>query len=154
MTQGQQLPATSPAPTANKGIPVAQILAFRAKGLTQQQIATLLGCTQQTVKYHLDKADLDGLDNYRDFKDSVFEHVQRDLLNSLCPDDIKAMSGLQKLTGVGILEDKIRVIRGQATEIVEQRVKDARLLEAIERLRQAGNLSSTTQVVDIVEPKE
>lgn len=113
--------ATVPSNCAPKGIPLEDILAFRAKGLTLEQIGTLTGCTKQTVSERLKTADLQGLENFREYKDVIFEDLQRILVSSLTAGDVKAMSGMQRITGAAILEDKLRVIRGQATSIVDIR---------------------------------
>jgi hypothetical protein len=48
------------------------------------------------------------------------------------------MSGLQKITGAAILQDKIMALRGQASTIIEHRSIIADLRDAQDRLRKAG----------------
>lgn len=54
-------------------------------------------------------------------KDKVFEGLQQKLINLADDDLLKTMLSKRGLTDVGILEDKIRLIRGQATEITDVR---------------------------------
>jgi len=126
--------------TAPKGIPIEDIISYRAKGLSCEDIATLTGCTKQNVAIRLQDADLEGLDKFKEYKDQIFEHTQRKLVKSLSKDKLNSMSGLQLITGAAILQDKIQVIRGQASDIVEHRTINASLDEITERMRQAGML--------------
>ena len=132
--QNDNLPAKPS--TAPKGIDIADLIAYRKKGLTLEEIGTLTGCTKQTVSERLQEANLEGLESFREHKDIVLEHQQREIVKSLTGAKIKDMSGLQLITGAAILQDKIQVIRGQATEIIDHRVLTLDLNKAIEQLRQ------------------
>jgi predicted transcriptional regulator len=127
-----------PANTAPKYIPIEDILEYHKRGLTQRDIATLLGITQQSVQERLKNANVEGLSRFQDHKDKVFEHKQREIIDSLSGSDIKDMSGLQKITGAAILQDKIMALRGQASTIIEHRSIIADLRDAQDRLRKAG----------------
>ena len=85
----------------------------------------------------LRQVDLEGLENFREQKDKVFEDTQREILKTLSPDRIKTMSPGTAVTAAAILEDKIRAIRGQATEIIEHRQLQVNLNKAIDQLRKA-----------------
>jgi len=135
---------------APKNIPIEDILHYRAKGLSQTEIARLTGCTHGNISQRLRNANLESLQNYNKYKDHVLEHKQREIFNELQADKIKAMSGLQLITGVAILEDKIRTIRGQCVEITEQRVLKVDLDKAYQAMRQAG-VEGTGQAQDVVE---
>jgi predicted transcriptional regulator len=112
------------------------MIAYRKKGLTLQEIATLTGCTKQTVHYHMEQADLDGLESYAQHKADLIEIKQRELSKSLTSDDHKKMSGLQKIIGLKVQEETIRLMRGQATEIHDHNVLVCNVNKAIEQLRQ------------------
>ncbi len=133
------LPAITETPqtanTAPKGLEVEDIIAYRKKGLSEYEIATLLHCSQQTVNYHLQRADIEGLETFSEHKDKILEHKQREIVKSLSNAKVKGMSGLQLITGAAILEDKIRAIRGQATEIIDHRHLVVDLGKAIEAMR-------------------
>jgi hypothetical protein len=142
-TKSTNLPATTtptkpPAKSsAPKYIPLADLIAYRKKGLTLQEIATLKGCATSSVAERLRQVDLEGLENFREQKDKVFEDTQREILKTLSPDRIKTMSPGTAVTAAAILEDKIRAIRGQATEIIEHRQLQVDLNKAIDQLRKA-----------------
>jgi len=123
-----------------KNIPLEDIISYRAKGLSCDEVARLTGCSKQNVQQRLQEVDLEGLDKFKEHKDAVLEHTQRKLVNSLSASKLKDMSGLQLITGAAILQDKIQVIRGQASDIVEHRTINASLDEITERMRQAGML--------------
>ncbi len=141
--------------TAHKDINVESLIAYRKKGLTLEEIASLTGCTKQTVDYHLKRIDFEGLDQFRDGKDIIFEHHQRRVVNSLTDDDIKSASMLQRVTAAAILQDKIQVIRGQATEIIDHRVMVLDLGKAIQAMRaeQGQDAITVDNPVDIVVDK-
>lgn len=105
-------------------INVAEALDLRIKNkLSYQQIATHLSnknmsVTKQGVHEAL-RPYLDGLDVdncFGRYKDLAMEAKQSKLMSALDDDKIKSMSGSQMLIGVGILEDKIRDIRGQSKQ--------------------------------------
>jgi hypothetical protein len=135
-TPDKNLPASS----APKNIPIEDIIHYQSKGLTTSEIANLVKCSEQNVRARLQEANLQSLDRFRDHKDTVFEHKQREILNHLAGTDIKAMSGLQKITGAAILQDKIMALRGQASTIIEHRSIIADLRDAQDRLRKAGGI--------------
>ena len=123
-----------------KNISLEKIIALRKRGMSTYEIAKLLGCTHSNVVQRLAKVDLEGLELYRDNKDVVLEHKQRELLNNLTPEKIKTMPGKDIIISAGILEDKIRNIRGESTSIVEVRSITATLNEVTDRMRKAGLL--------------
>ena len=137
-----------PAKCAPKGIDIENLIDYRKRGLTLQEIATLTGCSKQSVHERLQLADLDGLEAFRKHKDIALEHKQRAIVKSLTDAKVKEMSGLQLITGAAILEDKVRAIRGQATEIIDHRHLVLDLSEAIKRLREE---QERTQAIDIAE---
>lgn len=133
------LPTTTttkpPANTAPKGIPIEDLIAYRAKGLSTTEIGKLTGCDHSNVARRLKEAELESLDRFQEHKDKVFEHTQRELVKSITGGDIKAMSGLQKITGAAILQDKIMAMRGQATQIIEHRSLVVDLNRVADQLR-------------------
>ena len=121
--------------SAPKGIEIERLIDYRKKGLTLQEIATLTGCTKQTVSERLQGADLEGLDTFREHKDTALEHKQREIVKSLTGEKINSMSGLQAITAAAILEDKIRNIRQQSTGVVSHQLLVIDLSKAIEAMR-------------------
>lgn len=106
--------ATSKSP---KQIGIDTIILLADKGHSQSEIAKIVGCSPQNIQARLDHYDYNGLKTFRESKDQVFERLQADLAKSINPEDIKNMAVRDRFMGIGILEDKIRLIRGQATEI-------------------------------------
>jgi len=122
-------------PTSPKGIDIADLLAYRKKGLSSSEIGAIVGCSSQNVLARLAAEEIETLDNFRDNKDTVFEHLQRKVVKTIGDDQLKSMSGLQLITGAAILQDKIQVIRGLSSEIIDHRVLTLDLNKAIEQLR-------------------
>lgn len=130
--------------TGRKGIPIEALISYRKRGLTLQEIGDLTGISKQSVSERLQSIDFDGLAQFRDGKDDVLEYHQRRVVNNLTDDDIKKMSGLQKLIGIKLTDEAIRTIRGQATEIIDHRIMVVDLNKAIEQLRQEQGLDAIT----------
>jgi hypothetical protein len=137
--------------TAPKGIDIADLIEYRKKGLSVDDIAKLTGCDHSNVSRRLADADLPSLDNYRTNKDYAFEHLQRRTIKNVTDADIKRMNPLQRITAAAILQDKIQVIRGQATEIIDHRVLTVNLSQAIEMLRKERQEQDSSQDVEIID---
>jgi hypothetical protein len=127
-----------PANTAPKGIDIADLIAYRAKGLTLTDIAKLTGCTHGNVSQRLTDAGLESLENFETHKAKVFEHKQREIVNHLTGDKIEKMSAYQAVGAASLLQDKIMALRGQSGIVVEHRHIIADLRDAQDRLRKAG----------------
>ena len=140
-----------PTSTAPKGIEIENLIDYRKRNLTLQEIATLTGCSKENVCQRLRDADLDGLETFREYKDVTLEHKQREIVKSLTDAKVKGMSGLQLITGAAILQDKIQVIRGLSSEIVDHRVLTLDLNKAIEQLRQEQGSNTTDQNEQIID---
>lgn len=94
------------------------------KGLTQQQAAKLSNCAQSRVSQIISEAT-ENKDRilFSEHKDKVFEDLQLKLCNLADNDTLKKMLERRGMTDVAILEDKIRTIRGQATEISDVQLR-------------------------------
>ena len=90
-------------------------LALYNSGIKTKDIAATYGvqpcAISQLVKRAKEAAAATA--EYRDNKAQVFEHIQGKLLSAVSADDPK--SAQQLVTSAAILEDKIRLERGQAT---------------------------------------
>ncbi len=102
---------------APKQIGIDTIILLADKGHSNGEIAKIVGCSAQNIQARLANYDYNGFKTFRERKDSVFERIQHELAESLNADDLKKMQARDRITGIAILEDKIRLIRGQATEI-------------------------------------
>ena len=90
-----------------------QAIAMRNAGCTLQTIATAQGVTPGAIYRSI--KDLPDLVDFRTHKDTAFEHLQHQIAQTIDMDAIKAAPLLARVTAIGILEDKTRLIRGQAT---------------------------------------
>ncbi len=99
-----------------KGIPLHKIVELKQKNLTLEQIAQLLGCTKENV--HARLKHVEDFEEFTKNPDVKFEVLQYRLYKSLTGDEIKRMQPFQRITGMAILEDKKRLIRGKSTENV------------------------------------
>jgi len=127
-----------------KTIPIEDIIHYRSKGLSTREIGKLTNCTHSNVVQRLQNVNLEGLDRFRDNKDLIIEHKQREVIQGMTDAKIKESSLLQLATTAGIFEDKIRVIRGQATDVQEHRHVIASLSEIEARCKQAGIITTST----------
>ena len=128
--------------TAPKGIAIEDLIEYRKKGLSSSEIGQIVGCSSQNVLARLAEAELSSLDNFRINKDHTFEHLQRRTLKNIGDDEIKRLNPLQRVTAAAILQDKIQVIRGLSSEIVDHRVLTLDLNKAIEQLRQEQGIDA------------
>uniref|UniRef100_A0A6M3J291 Putative DNA binding, helix-turn-helix domain containing protein n=1 Tax=viral metagenome TaxID=1070528 RepID=A0A6M3J291_9ZZZZ len=107
-------------PTAIKGIDIDKIVEHRAKGLTYEEIGTLLGCNKSNIAYHLEKLGLNGeledLEAWKKHKADILALKQREILKTLNLTELKKIPPGSRVVSFGILYDKERLERGQSTE--------------------------------------
>lgn len=103
--------------------------------LSQAQIAARVGCNPSNVHRvlarFLGNHSEDELREFQENKANVFDSLQLRTLMSITDDDIAKAPLLPRITGAAILEDKARVIRGQATQ-----VNVTVLLDAVQAIRE------------------
>lgn len=118
-----------------KDIPLTKIIELRRKNLSLQQIADICKCSKQNIWQRLQDCE-----EFEDFsKDTAghYEVLQHRIIRSIDDADIKKTPMTQRVVAVGILEDKKRLIRNQATDRIDIAVVSA----TIEDLqKQAENL--------------
>ena len=90
-----------------------QAVAMRNSGCSLATIARAQGVTTQSIYKNL--LTLPELIDFRQHKDTAFESLQHEIAKTIDIDTIKAAPLLARVTAMGILEDKTRLIRGQAT---------------------------------------
>ena len=123
-----------------KDIPLTKIIELRRKNLSLQQIADICKCSKQNIWQRLQDCE-----EFEDFsKDTAghYEVLQHRIIRSIDDADIKKTPMVQRFVACGILEDKKRLIRNQATErvdigvitatIEEVRAEKERLIKEVE----------------------
>ena len=119
--------------TGPKGIPIERILAYKAKGLSLNEMAKLLDCSDDNIKKRIKDLSIETLNDFNDHKASIYDIVERKHLNKLLDDESKRP--MEDMTVAAIAGDKGRVIRGLATEVVDHRVLQIDALAAVKELR-------------------
>ena len=104
-----------------KGIDKKKVEKLLKAGMSQVDVAEAMGVTKQTINYHAKQFDiLPSLDEYKSNKADILESKQAEvLLHGLTRDKIKGANAQQSAVIFGILDDKIRLERGQATSILD-----------------------------------
>lgn len=97
-------------------IPIEDIAKLKRKGLSHSQIGKILGCDKSNVTRRLQRAgiDFEAVDDYKGLRADILASGQRKIVNAITDDDIKNASLLQKVTAVGILQDKELQILGKS----------------------------------------
>ena len=94
-----------------------QLMTLRCKkGLTEREIAAIAGKSKTRIHQQLQAFQNDP--DFKDFqanKALYFENIQHELVKNADHDAIKTMLNKRGMTDAAILEDKIRLIRGQST---------------------------------------
>ena len=139
-----------PKGTALKGpsnpIPIERLIELRQKGNSYADVGAIVGCSAANVCERLQNADLDGLELYSRHKAQVFEDKQRKILNAITDEKMDNMSAAQAVVAAAIMEDKIRLIRGQATEIIDIRQISIDLESITKRMQET---LKTGEVIDV-----
>ena len=95
-----------------------RIAALAAKGNTERDISALTGIPKTTIHQTLQQLKMSpDYQTYCDNKADVLEMIQFQIANAVDHASIKTMLSKRGLTDLAILEDKIRLIRGQATDL-------------------------------------
>lgn len=116
-----------------------------SKGLTQDQAAQLTGVTQGRISQIIAEAKTNpDIIAFRNEKADVFEGLQARLVNLANDDLLKSMLNKRGMTDVGILEDKIRLIRGQDTGLSYGQVQALALTININQ-----PMTNTSDIVDV-----
>jgi transcriptional regulator with XRE-family HTH domain len=94
------------------------------KPLTQEQIGKLVGLSQNRVSEILqDVKSNDAFKQFQSSKAEVLENLQYKLINLADDDLLKTMLSKRGFTDAAILQDKIQVLRGQASEVTGVQIR-------------------------------
>ena len=106
-------PATTTIDDTNK-----QIIKLANKGNTEREIAVLTNLPKTTVHDKLQTLKNDpAFIEFKNNKADVLEEIQFKLASVVDHDLLKSMVSKRGMTDLAILEDKIRLMRGEATSI-------------------------------------
>lgn len=105
-----------------------QAIAMIKGGMKPAQVARTFGVSSAAVANMIARAKERApiLQEYRENKDKIMEDIQAELLSAVSADNVKEAQSL--VTAAAILDDKIRLERGQATS---HTIVDLRALLAI-----------------------
>ena len=121
-----------------------QIVKLLNKGATEREIAAVTNLPKSTVHYKIQRIkDNPDFVNFKANKADVLEEIQFKLASVVDHDLLKSMVSKRGMTDLAILEDKIRLMRGEATSIT---TIDIRALGVMVNLTTPA---STEEVIDI-----
>jgi hypothetical protein len=122
--------------------PTIRRMAVQYPELSNSQIARTVGCTPQNVSCVLSTflagTSPEALADFQNNKADVYDALQQRLLQSVTQDKIDKTKVMEAVTASAILEDKARLVRGQATGI-----NVTVLMDAVEAIR-----ARSSQVID------
>lgn len=101
-----------------------QIAKLAVKGNTEREMVEITGVPKSTIHQQLKKLRTDP--NYLDFKENkaeTLETLQYQIISAVDHAAIKSMVNKRGTVDIAILEDKIRTIRGQATDISDVQLR-------------------------------
>lgn len=112
-----------------KGIPIGLLVEYSAIGLTDSEIAKLVGCHRSSVSQQLrpHREALKNLDTFKNRRADIMALLGRQLLYSLSESDIKAMPPGSRVLAYCQLYDKERLERNQSTENVDFALFDRKI---------------------------
>lgn len=118
------------------------------KQLTQEQAAKLTGVCQQRISQIISEAKANGeIEIFREQKDKILEGLQYQIINNVSSEDIKKANLQSKIWATGVLQDKIQVLRGQATQILDVDIRH--LIASISSSGSQQGSEQNDQVIDI-----
>jgi transcriptional regulator with XRE-family HTH domain len=146
----KELPDVEPKGTVKhtpKGIDKTRVLELRLKGLSYREIAQLVGCSKSNVEYIMKNhfPNLTNLRKYSENKGQILEALQQELVYQFDAEKQKKMSGRDLTWSIAVLEDKIRLIRGQSTENISIKQELRTLEELEEREKEIKRLLGFTE---------
>lgn len=121
---------------APKGIPLEKILELKAKKLTQNEIAKVLGCARSNISQRL--SEIEGLPEWKRSRADILALKQREILQYMTPNKLKdAQLGSLSLAFCQ-LYDKERIETGKSTQNVAYLNVNPELAEVRAKLKALG----------------
>lgn len=102
-----------------------KILKLESQGLTHSAIAEIIGCKQQTITRKLlsYRALKDKVNDFTTRRADTLAFVQKMCLDSIEPEEIKALKVPQRIWVMGVLYDKERLERNKSTNNIAINIK-------------------------------
>jgi hypothetical protein len=106
---------------------------LRLEGRSYNEIGVLLGVRTKTIRDGLKALGADHMEDravFKEHKAEILETVQMRLVKSMDDKIVDKMSGKDRIIGIGILHDKIRLERDQSTanhsvQVLSRAIRDA-----------------------------
>jgi hypothetical protein len=138
MSENEQVEVRTSARSAHTGkAPLIRKMKLKYPELNSREIARRVGCSAQNVDQvlarFLDGHSQDEIREFSEKKAEIYDALQMRLLESITKENIEKTRVYPRVVAAGILEDKARTIRGQATGINVSVLVD--LVEAIKANR-------------------
>lgn len=134
-------------------IPLEKIIKLRRHGLSLQQIADILKCSKSNIHKRLE--DFEGYKDFEQSTDMHYEVLQYRLLKTLDDAALQKMQPYQRIVAMAVLEDKKRLVRGQATQhidinrvhgTIKEITAQEKILEARYRLLTGKELNTSKEI--------
>jgi hypothetical protein len=121
--------------------------------MSQRAIAKRVGCNKSNVhsvlSFYMGKANEEELRGFQENKADIYDALQHRLLSSITPNKLAKAPAVSLITGAAILEDKARLVRGQATGINVNILMD--VVEALRARPVAPTIDASLNHVDVTE---
>jgi AraC-like DNA-binding protein len=148
MATAESLPLTSHRGCA----PAIRSIALKYPELSEAQIADQVGCSpsnvHQVLKTFLANRTEEQLRDFQQDKADIYDSLQFRILESITDEKLQKSPAMALVTAAAILEDKARLVRGQATGISMIQMLD--VVEAIKAQR--ANPRTISASIDGVSP--
>ena len=110
---------TVPSYSVNKNIPIEVLIGYSQQGLSAPEIGKLVGCSPTNIYQRFQTVNYtpQHLESFKKNRADLMAQKQRELLSALDSEAIKRMAPRDVVVSYGILYDKERLERGQATSI-------------------------------------
>lgn len=130
--------------------PQIRALKERFPEMAPSAIARRVGCDPSNVtrvlQTYLNGASIEDLRGFQENKADVYDSLQRSILESITAGDFVKAPLMARVTSAAILEDKARLVRGQATSINVNVLMD--VVDAIRTRRDNQQPIRTQSVVE------
>jgi len=138
---------------ATRQLRIEDIIEYREKGLTLEEISKLCNCRRATIAARLKKARAGGLALYQAKESKILAYHRRRLLESLEDDDFSKATLSQKAVAFGIFVDKQRLLDEKSTSnvsLIHQNIAILKKAESIENEEDDTILARATVDGDVV----